>query len=314
MIQPKVTVLIPAYNVERYVLETLKSVSSQTFRDFEILVIDDGSSDRTAEILAQHAACEPRLVVHRQANAGISAALNKGIELARGRYIARIDGDDLMLPDRLAKQVEFLDAHPDAGFCASCLDLIDAQGRVFGQHDYGPRDESELASFHDRGIPLVYTHPSVMLRTDAVRAAGGYDKAREPCEDMDLFCRLVRAGKPGYVLPERLIRYRVHGGSISAQKTERQVLMQELIKEEHLGLLPPGIRGLTDYVGLRARRPWFKRASEYLWLKAETRLRVARYRAAEGAWAWMLLNYAVASTLRPLAATRKAMSLMRLHV
>lgn len=301
-----VSVLLPAYNIEKYVEATLESVSHQTFSDFEILVIDDGSTDNTSKILEQYARREPRLKVYRQENAGISAALNKGLELAAGEFIARIDGDDVMHPQRLACQVDFLRRNSEAGFCASSLDLIDAAGRVFGDYVYGPRDEKEHNAFVLEGRPLVYTHPSVMYRTALVRAAGGYKKSFEPCEDMELFLNLTSRGHHGYVLQDKLIKYRVHGGSISGSKTERQILMQEFINDRFYGVVPRDIiKTYDEYLGWRARQPLTVRLKRFFWLKSELHQRVARYKRADGKAAHEILHLCLAALYRPVAAMRR---------
>ena len=230
---PRVTVLMPVYNAEAYLQEALDSISAQSDGDFELLVVDDGSTDGSAALLARHAARDARLVVLRQANGGVSAALNAGLAAVRGRYIARMDADDRMARDRLARQVGVLEAQPKLGFVASGLSMIDAHGRVFAHHLHGPTTLVELEAMLARRDPITFTHPTVMLRSDALRALGGtgYRTAFEPCEDMELFGRLILAGRPGLVIPEPLLEYRVHGASISGSKIARQMLTQEFVRE-----------------------------------------------------------------------------------
>src|SRR5262245_39958720 len=116
MSAPLVSVVMPAYNGERFVVEAVRSILAQTFRDFELIVVDDGSTDRTAELVAAEQSRDPRVVVHRQpSNQGFRIALNAGCALARGELIARMDADDVSLPERFERQVAFLRAHPEVG-------------------------------------------------------------------------------------------------------------------------------------------------------------------------------------------------------
>src|SRR5947208_11205951 len=126
---PLVSVVMPVYNGERFVVEAVRSILAQTFRDFECIVVDDGSTDRTPELLAIEQTGDPRLVVHRQpSNMGFRMALNTGCALARGEFIARMDADDVSLPTRLERQVAFLRANPRVGAVGSAIQVIDDRG------------------------------------------------------------------------------------------------------------------------------------------------------------------------------------------
>jgi glycosyltransferase involved in cell wall biosynthesis len=125
---PKVTVLMPVYNGEKYLREAIESILNQTFIDFEFLIINDGSTDRSVEIIESYS--DPRIrLVHNERNMKLIATLNKGLELARGEYIARMDCDDISLPERLAKQVAFMDANPEVGVLGTAFQTIDSYGK-----------------------------------------------------------------------------------------------------------------------------------------------------------------------------------------
>src|SRR5262249_39912793 len=130
MSSPAVSVVMSVFNGERYLDEAIGSILSQTFRDFEFIVIDDGSTDSTPQIFAGYPKTDPRTVVHRQAHQGIIAALNAGCSLARGGYIARMDADDVALPERLQRQVEYLESCPKVGVVGSSINIIDADGKL----------------------------------------------------------------------------------------------------------------------------------------------------------------------------------------
>lgn len=302
MSAPRITVLMPVYNAEAYLQEALDSIGAQTYGDFELLVVDDGSTDGSPDILARHAARDPRLVVLRQANGGVSAALNAGLAAARGSYIARMDADDRMAPERLARQLAFLERQPALGFCASGLAMIDARGRVFATHVHGPTSLAQLDAMLERGDPLTYTHPTVMLRADALRAlaGGGYLRGFEPCEDMELFGRLILAGRPGLVIPEPLLAYRVHGASISGSKIARQMLTQEFVRARFYAQRNGRVeltRAAWD--AERAALPLGERLAAQARLRYDVARKQALYRRAEGRRLAALACLGLAAAWRP---------------
>lgn len=300
-----ITVLIPVYNAERYLEETLKSVSAQTLDGFEILAIDDGSTDRSAEILADYGAGEPRLRVIRQRNAGISAALNAGIAAARGGLIARMDADDLMMPTRLERQRGFLEKHRELGFCASYMDMIDSRGRVFGDYRPGPRSHTDLARQMSKEQPITYTHPTVMFRTALAKRLGGYDPKYEPCEDMELFGRMILAGHPGLVVPEKLLQYRVHGSSISGSKAGLQVRTRDYVRRDFYFRRSQGVPlAREDFERWASSLGLFDRIAYAARIRSEACRQIAGYCRAERRWASFWGYSATAALLRPAGMVR----------
>lgn len=189
---PKVTVLMPVFNRERFAGEAIRSVLEQDFDDFELLLVDDGSTDRTPEVLQTWKERDPRVVVLTLAeNQGITAALNAGLAHARGTYVARLDSDDLMTPGRLAAQVPVLDAHPEVVLVSCAFDIVDPDGnRLHTWREGGPH---EVAAFLLHFFSVV-GHGTVMFRLADVREAGGYRQVFA-CEDYDLWVRLLRRGR-----------------------------------------------------------------------------------------------------------------------
>jgi glycosyltransferase involved in cell wall biosynthesis len=302
-----VTVLIPVYNAEKYLEETLKSVSVQTLDNFEILVIDDGSTDRSPEILAEYQAIEPRLKVIRQRNSGISAALNTGIDTARGTLIARMDADDVMLPHRLERQRDFLEEHQELGFCASFMDMIDSEGRVFGEYCPGPLNVADLERQMAKEQPITYTHPTVMYRTELVSWLGGYDPKYEPCEDMELFGRMILAGFPGMVVPEKLLRYRVHGTSISGSKAGLQVRIRDYVRRDFYARRSGGVPlPRAEFERWMESLDSLDRLAYDAQIRSEACRQIATYCRAERRWAALLGYTAAAALLRPVKAIRYA--------
>lgn len=212
---PSVTVLLSVHNGEAYLREAVDSVLAQTYRDFELLVVDDGSSDATPEVLASFT--DPRIRVVHQENQGLAAALNRGLDLARGRYVARMDADDVCLPQRLERQVATLEARPD-------VDVLGAWVRTFGERGGEvwrfPADPEALRSrllFHN-----VLVHPSVLLRRASLEREGlRYDPAFRYAQDYELWSRasgrLVLAN-----LPEVLVCLRVREAAPDRKERRRE--------------------------------------------------------------------------------------------
>lgn len=218
---PLISVLMPAYNCEAYVLEAVSSMLSQSFADFELLVIDDGSTDSTSKLLG--AVHDPRLrLVSNERNIGLIGTLNRGLELAKGRYIARMDADDISAPGRLEKQVLYLEEHPDVHVLGSMVNLINEQGTVFGAISGYPTDPEAIHQYLLRECCLI--HPSVIFRKDTVKTAGGYSADARHAEDYDLWLRLSDHHKIAN-LPDKLVSYRMHRNQVSIRNlvTQHQV-------------------------------------------------------------------------------------------
>lgn len=217
---PVISVLLPIYNGEATLDATLGSVLAQTHRDFEVIAVNDGSVDGTADILARHAAADARVHVVTTPNRGLVAALNSAIGAARGRLGARMDADDICEPERFAKQVAHLEAHDDCVVVGSEVTLIDASGAPHRKQpalagSYRMKDRCRDFTKFPPSPPTV-PHPTAMIRMEALRQVGGYRRYfTNGAEDRDLWWRLMPLGEV-HRLPERLLRYRVHPSNRSA--------------------------------------------------------------------------------------------------
>ena len=217
---PKVSVQVPVYNAERYLDSAMESILEQTFEDFELVVIDDGSTDKSRAILETLADRDGRIRLTSRENRGVTATRNELLELARGEYIAIMDSDDLSLPDRFAEQVRFLDEHPDHVAVGTRSAFIDPEGDVIRNWlELESHEQIDAAHMAGEGGALI--HPSAMIRRQAVVDLGGYRDAFEPAEDYDLFLRLGEVGKLAN-LPRVLFQYRQHLSSFGYAQRERQ--------------------------------------------------------------------------------------------
>jgi glycosyltransferase involved in cell wall biosynthesis len=217
---PTVSVLMPVYNAESYLAEAVESILRQTFADFEFLVIDDGSTDRSGAILAGYAARDRRVRLTSRPNTGYTVALNELLGLASGELVARMDADDVALPHRLERQVDYLRAHPEVVCVGTAVHLIDSAGRYLRDGHPGMEHEAIQQRALAGDCPL--NHPSVMMRRAAVQAVGGYHPEFEPAEDLDLWLRLGEVGRLAS-LPEVLMKYRQHVRSFSERYQRLQL-------------------------------------------------------------------------------------------
>ena len=185
----KVSVIMAVYNGERYLEGAISSVLRQTFADFEFIVIDDGSSDATPEILSRIGREDSRIVVVRQENRGQTLSLNRAVELAQGNYLARQDADDLSMAERLELQARYLDTHPSVAVLGTAAQVMDQKGAVIGNLST-PQGAAQVrdALLTVRATPV---HGSVMMRKEALAAVGGYRDAFWVSQDFDLWLRMA---------------------------------------------------------------------------------------------------------------------------
>lgn len=282
---PRVSVVMSAYNEERYIAGAIESILAQTFTDFEFVIVDDGSTDRTVEIIESYD--DPRIRLLRQPqNHGVVAAWTRGIAESTGEYIARMDADDLSHPERFERQVAFLDRHPDVAAVGTTYRLIDHDGITL------QTAASLLGDAVMRAGLLhvnVIAHPSVMMRRTAFVASGGYREEAFPAEDYDLWCRMARL--PGCQvenLPEVLLDYRVNPNGVSSTKKALQRQQADAVSRSNSTemLRWPLGRAIADARKNRGVERRARRASGVLASAAEQLAVERRYlRAAESALA-----------------------------
>jgi len=213
---PRISVVMPVYNGEQYLRRAIDSILAQTYADFEFVIVDDGSRDATLSILQEYAARDARFRIISRPNTGIVGALNDGLQAARGELIARMDADDAAYPERFAKQVAFLDAHPECVGVGTAFMMVDPEGDPIREVLWtASSEEIHRELLAGRGG---MAHPTAMLRLAAVRQVGGYRRETQYAEDLDLWLRLTEHGKLSN-LPEVLLDYRIHGGSICANRS-----------------------------------------------------------------------------------------------
>jgi glycosyltransferase involved in cell wall biosynthesis len=279
---PPITVLLCTYNDARFLPQSVESVLNQTFAEFDFLIVDDGSTDETREWLDRLS--DPRVrVLRNTTNRGLTFSLNRGLDAARGRYVARMDADDVAAPERLAAQFAFMEANPSVGIVGSSRTLIDEQDRFVAE---ARATEGDLAIRWKCLLGSPFAHPTVMLRRAVPERHGLRYREVPRAEDYDLWPRLL-AHTRGANLPQPLLRYRLR--ERAAQSKAYQLAQHDRIALSAIQHLVPGFPITPDDVtqlrgrfgGYSVRDPAMDPADPH-WVRRYARLREAFIAAHAG--------------------------------
>ena len=262
---PLVSVVMSVYNGERYVAFAIESILRQTFSDFELLIIDDGSTDESVALIQGFRDSRIRLVRNGK-NLGLVASLNRGLEIARGAYVARMDADDISMPERLQRQVDFMEANPEVDICGSWLEAFD--GRVKSTW-FSPLNDQEIKA--NLIFESVVYHPTVIMRhTVFSDLAARYDEDYPYAQDYELWCRLSRSCRFANI-GEVLLRYRLHEHSIGRCKSDIQGTLAGRVRKRlltELGIEPTEeelqLHGDISLWRIETDRPFLERAHAWL--------------------------------------------------
>jgi glycosyltransferase involved in cell wall biosynthesis len=221
LVTPAISVIMAVRDAERFLDEAVASVLAQTRQDFEVIAVDDGSTDRSPDLLARWVTKDARIRVVRQEPRGLAAALNHAASLARGVYLARHDADDVSHPERFTRQIERLGREPDLGVLGSAIDVIDEDGLVVGALPV-PRGR-EAARHGIVTARLQPVHGSMVMRRAVFERVGGYREMFDASQDFDLWLRVLEAGVHIDTLAEPLYRWRRHADSVSSRRRDLQI-------------------------------------------------------------------------------------------
>ncbi len=247
--QPLVSVLMSVHNDLQYLRESIDSILYQTFGDFEFILIDDGSTDDSGSFLKNLSDPRVKLLVN-PSNIGLTASLNIGLDLARGKYLARMDADDISEPLRLERQVGFLEAHPHIGIVGCSRHLIDEEGKSIA---IAPALEDDLAIRWKCLMGNPFAHPTVMIRRQVLLDnALRYDRSFRTAQDYELWTRLLPCTQSAN-LPDPLVRYRLRNGISRASKSQQLANHDQIIRLAIQRLLPGFDLNPADIPQLRGR-------------------------------------------------------------
>ena len=206
------------YNGIPYLQEAVESILNQTFRDFEFIIIDDGSVDGTTDLLRKYAESDSRIRLVIQENIGLTRSLNRGLSMSSGELIARMDPDDIALPTRFEKQMAMFQNDPSLVLLGCEVGLIDEAGRLYGKRGHS-QSHAEIRRRLLAGDGGALTHPAIMFRTGAAQAIGGYDENMPTAQDLDFYLKLSEVGVVAN-LKETLLLWRQHSGSVNHTKSQ----------------------------------------------------------------------------------------------
>lgn len=223
---PRISVILSVYNGGKYIKEAVESILNQTFKDFEFIIIDDGSTDTTASVLDSFK--DPRIIrLVNKNNIGLVQSLNKGLHVASGEFVARMDADDMSVSDRFEKQIDFLEKHPDVGVLGTAMQQVDAKGKILSVFQSPEKHDDIL---YRMLFDTALAHATVMMRKDVVMQAGGYDPKFIHVEDTELWSRLILKTKFAN-LPEALYIRRLHKNSIMNAHSQFQTEQSRIIRD-----------------------------------------------------------------------------------
>ncbi len=293
---------MPAYNAILYVREAIASIRTQTYQDFELIIIDDGSTDATAEACRKAIAGDPRCRLISRPNTGIVGALNDGFAVARCTdYIARMDADDVAEPERFHRQVEYLETNPDCVAVGCRAFVIDPDGDPICLVN-NPPGHAEIEKDLFLGLGGAILHPSVMIQREAFVRVNGYDPRFQLVEDLDLYLKLGEIGRLAN-LPDVLLKYRLHLASTNVVKRDLQFVvgsgaLQEAYRRRGLPGAPflvPDV--MLTAVGIRARWGYMAIAGGHYRTAIKYAIRCVARQPWKPAW-WRLLGAAAKRLLR----------------
>jgi glycosyltransferase involved in cell wall biosynthesis len=244
---PLISVVLPVYNGEGYLRESVDSILNQTFSDFEFIILNDGSTDRSEDVILSYK--DPRIKYHKHLNCGLAATLNKGIDLAKGKYIARQDQDDISLPERLQKQIDFMESNPTVALLGTNAEIINEKSQSL-QRFLNHAANSDILKF-DLLFDNPFVHSSIMFRKAVIEISGNYMVSKEFFEDHNLWSRMARQA-PIANLPDCLVKYREVSTSISRTIDDYKMRVRNQsnlnIKYYCTDLETEKINKFTDYI------------------------------------------------------------------
>jgi glycosyltransferase involved in cell wall biosynthesis len=296
-----VSVVMPVYNGQNFLHEAIGSVLVQTHRDFELVAIDDGSTDDTLAILQEFAGVDPRVRIVAQAKGGGARARNRALREARADWIVNLDHDDVMLPNRVERQLAFIGAYPDVKVFSCRAYYINADGRIFGKTRCEQITTREaFVRYLATNKPIGINHPAAAMHRPTILEAGGYRPEFEGAEDLDLWNRVAERGHLVLQQDEVLMKYRIHGSSVMASRTRQSWQKGEwaiaCMEARRAGRPEPT---WEEHVANLRAQPWWPRLQRERQLVARVNYRVAGFDVANRRWVPALGHLLIAGMSSP---------------
>jgi len=286
----KVSIIIPVYNGEKYISQALESVLMQTYSEFEVIIVDDGSTDATKSSVASYN--DSRIAYFYKENGGLSSARNYGIQLSVGEYIAFLDADDIWQPEKLQKQVDFLDSHPDFGIVGCDFQFMNDEGKLFGivrMRKFYPQDGVNLANLLKHSFLLP---SSIMVRKNVIDDVGVFDPGFDGAEDIEFFLRVFKKYPLG-IVDDVLLRYRI--GHPSLSRGFRSYQVREKVFDRFFQDAPVDFEAVKAdaYYGL-----YYNHGKDLLWAGRTAEARVYLRKACRNKMNFALFGLYIKSILK----------------
>ena len=259
-----ISVVMPAFNSSDFIAKAIESILNQTFQDFELILVDDGSTDNTLEIMRHYRQQDNRIQIIQSKHVGCSRARNLGINQSKFPWIAVMDADDIALPKRFAKQIEAANANPKVVAWGTYVHHVNLKEEVLSLQKHGLLTEEEFYDNMKRGdVPFVI-HPTSLIKKEILLRVGGYDSKFSDADDFELFDRLSDHG-PILVIPEPLLLYRLHSQSVSMNKYFiRDVLIRYVYRRRAAQIKGEEVVDLDQFIGNDKQQPFLLRTKHYL--------------------------------------------------
>jgi glycosyltransferase involved in cell wall biosynthesis len=288
------SVITPAYNAEKYIAQAIESVQAQGYEHWEMIIVDDGSTDRTREVISNYVAKDPRVKLVQNHHGGVSHARNTGVKLAKYEWIALLDADDVFCPHKMKKQLEAAGKEPDIVLWGTFAYNVGEEGKIFDVCEDGPRNREAFDRIRKRAGMVSLKNSSALFRVSLFRQLGGFDSQYDSTEDAELWNRMADHGTV-LVVPEPLILYRYHSQSLSVRKMRFQYECTRFIlarnKKKQVGEELTLDEFLTSY----RSRPWVSKLIDWSVMNSNAFWRYAgicftNKRISEGL-GWLLLAF-----------------------
>lgn len=305
----RVSVLLPAYNAEATLRDAVESVLAQTYREFELVLIDDGSTDGTRRMMEAFARQDARVRVIAHGNMGMGASLNHAMAHVDAEWVARMDADDMMMPTRLERQVAFLEAHPGLAVASCLVYYVNEQGRVIARGTSDLCSLDDFARYMRTNRLIAVSHPGAIMHRRTVMSVGGYRPQFWPADDQDLWNRLAEAGHPIVVQPEYLLKYRIHAASICV--AQPRATMQQVRWVEKCALARRAGRpepSLEEFLASERDEPWLQRFNRQRVELAAILYKLATHYYGAARYRHLLIAFGGSLLLEPMPSMRRLWS------
>lgn len=297
---PGISVLMSVRNGLPYLESAIQSICSQTYQDWEFIIVDNASSDGTPEIVERIAQGDSRIqFVQNVSDLGHSGGLNRGLELCRAAWVARMDADDIALPQRLARQLAFVQANPDVQTISCLAHYIDSNSKRVGKTVTDLVTRKAFARYQRGNLCIGLLHPGALIERALLEAIGGYRPEFGPANDIDLWCRISDHGLI-LVQPEYLMEYRIHGGSLSAQSFElarlKHLWARDCMIARRAALPEPS---WETFLEIRNHAPWLTRLNRWRKMHAKRLYRQAAQHRVSAKSARAVVEMGASALLQP---------------